>query len=64
MGLRDLVIAIGLVLALEGMLYAAAPGGMKRLVSLLLDQPEASIRWTGLITAIAGVAIVWFARGL
>jgi len=63
-GLRDLVIAIGLVLALEGMLYAAAPGGMKRLVSLLLDQPEASIRWTGLITAIAGVAIVWFARGL
>jgi uncharacterized protein YjeT (DUF2065 family) len=62
--LRDLVVAAGLVLAIEGMLYAAAPGGMKRLVALLLEQPETGIRWTGLITAIAGVAIVWFARGL
>jgi uncharacterized protein YjeT (DUF2065 family) len=64
LSLRDLVVAIGLVLAVEGMLYAVAPGGMKRLVALVLERPEASIRWTGLITAIAGVAIVWFARGL
>jgi uncharacterized protein YjeT (DUF2065 family) len=64
LGLRDLVVAVGLVLALEGMLYALAPGGMKRMVALLLEQPESSIRWTGLITAIAGVAIVWFARGI
>ena len=61
--MRDLIVALGLVLALEGMLYAAAPGAMKRMIESILDLPESRIRWVGLITAVVGVGIVWFARG-
>ena len=60
--MRDLIVALGLVLALEGMLYAAAPGAMKRMIESLLQLPESRIRWVGLVTAIVGVGIVWFAR--
>ena len=61
--MRDLIVAVGLVLALEGMLYAAAPGAMKRMIESLLELPESRIRWVGLVTAIVGVGIVWFVRG-
>jgi uncharacterized protein YjeT (DUF2065 family) len=61
--MRDLIVALGLVLALEGMLYAAAPGAMKRMIESLLDLPESRIRWVGLVTAVIGVGIVWLARG-
>ena len=60
--MRELIMALGLVLALEGMLYAAAPRAMKKMIESLLDLPESRIRWVGLATAVIGVGIVWFAR--
>jgi len=60
--MEDFLVALGLVLALEGILYAAAPRTMKRLVAMLVTQPESAVRVSGLAAAILGVAIVWLVR--
>lgn len=61
--MEDFLVALGLVLALEGILYAASPRGMKRLVATLVTQPESVIRLTGLAVAAIGVVIIWLVRG-
>lgn len=61
--MADLVVAVGLVLALEGLLYAAFPAGMKQAIRAALDMPDATLRTVGLVAAVAGVTIVWLARG-
>jgi uncharacterized protein YjeT (DUF2065 family) len=60
--MEDFLVALGLVLALEGILYAAAPRTMKRLVATLVTQPEGAVRVSGLAAAILGVVIVWLVR--
>jgi uncharacterized protein len=59
----DILTAIGLVLAVEGLLYAAFPGGMKRAMLQIMDMPLEKMRMAGLLAAILGVAIVWLVRG-
>ena len=61
--MKDLVVAIGLLLALEGALYAAAPGVMKRVMREAMAQPESVVRWVGFAALVAGVALVWLIRG-
>ncbi len=62
-GVRDLVVALGLMLALEGTLYAVAPGFMKDMLSRAREVPDGTFRWGGLVALVLGVAIVWMARG-
>ena len=59
----DLVTALGLVLAIEGALYAAFPGGMQQMMRQAVDMPPNSLRTGGLIALGVGVAIVWLVRG-
>lgn len=61
--MADLIVALGLVLAIEGALYALFPEGMKRLMSEVLELPGKTIRVAGLSAAIVGVVIVWLVRG-
>jgi hypothetical protein len=58
----ELLIAVGLVLALEGALYAGFPGAMKRMMALVQDLPDESLRNAGLAAAVAGVGIVWLVK--
>ena len=51
---------IGVVLAIEGLLYALAPSAMRRAVASLAEQPEARLRVGGLAAAVIGVALAWF----
>lgn len=62
-GLVELFSALGLVLAIEGALYAAFPGFMKRALAALVVQPEQGLRFAGMFSLIAGVLIVWMVRG-
>ena len=57
------MVAVGLMLVLEGLLYAAFPAGMKQAIRAALDMPDATLRTVGLVAAVAGVTIVWLARG-
>ena len=61
--MSDFVVAIGLVLAIEGLVFAAFPGAAKRLAASALDTPDGSLRIAGVVSAILGVLIVWLVRG-
>ncbi|PCJ71898.1 MAG: hypothetical protein COA62_04880 [Rhodobiaceae bacterium] len=61
--MNDLIVAIGLVLVLEGMLYAVFPGGLKRMMSLAQSLPDETLRRSGLVALALGVVIVWLVRG-
>jgi uncharacterized protein YjeT (DUF2065 family) len=50
---------IGVVLAVEGLLYAIAPAAMRRAVAQLAAQPEARLRAGGVAAAVIGVALAW-----
>ena len=61
-GWSDLVTALGLVLVIEGLLLALMPDMLKRLVAEILTQPPQRLRYGGLLTAAAGVIVVWLVR--
>ena len=61
--MSDLVAALGLAMAIEGILYALFPDGMRRMMERALALPPQVIRVTGLVAALAGVGLVWLARG-
>jgi len=58
----DLITAIGLMLVLEGALYALFPNAMKRMAAEMLNASEQSIRVMAVIIAIIGVFIIWIVR--
>lgn len=60
--MQDLLVAIGLVLVLEGVLYAAAPDAMKRMIVQMLAVPSDVLRVAGLVAMAAGVVLVWLVR--
>ncbi|RAI01043.1 DUF2065 domain-containing protein [Acuticoccus sediminis] len=60
--MSDLVSAIGLVLVLEGALYALAPGTMRDMMTKLTTTPDDVLRMAGLVAAAVGVLVVWIVR--
>ena len=58
----ELVVAFGLILVIEGVLYSLFPGAMKRLLEHVRDLPVQSLRTVGLISTVLGVLIVWLTR--
>lgn len=58
----DLVAALGLALAIEGLLCAAAPDTVRRAMIETAQTPRERLRLVGIVAAVLGVAIVWGAR--
>lgn len=61
--MSDLIVAIGLVFVIEGLLYAAFPNAMRKMVEDITKLPETNIRTMGLLAVLIGVVIVWAVRG-
>jgi hypothetical protein len=59
----ELLQGVAVVLALEGIVYAAAPGFMRGVLGKLAAAPEGQLRIGGLIAAVSGVAVAWAIRG-
>lgn len=59
----DFLAALGLALAIEGMLYALFPDGMRKMMAQALSQPTGLLRTVGLVAALIGVGVVWLVRG-
>jgi uncharacterized protein YjeT (DUF2065 family) len=61
--MADLITALGLAMAIEGTLYALFPGAMRRMMAMVLGQPEGQLRAAGLAALVLGVCVVWLVRG-
>jgi hypothetical protein len=61
--MTDFIIAFGLLLVIEGCLYALFPNGMKRVIVAVIDVSPEILRITGLIAALLGLGLVWIIRG-
>ena len=58
--MRELIIAFGLFLFIEGILYAIFPSKMKSMLKKLNEVSDSQLRTGGLIFAIIGFVIIWF----
>ena len=58
--MKELVIAIGLLLFIEGILYALFPSKMKNMLKTIEKFPISQLRIGGLFFAIIGFAVVWY----
>jgi len=61
--MAELGTALGLILIIEGALYALFPEAMKRMMRMVLEQSPDAMRTAGLAAAIAGVGLLWLIRG-
>jgi uncharacterized protein YjeT (DUF2065 family) len=61
--MSDFVVAIGLVFAIEGILFAAFPGPVKRAMAHVNDTADGTLRLIGIASAVLGVLLVWLIRG-
>jgi uncharacterized protein len=59
----DVVVALGLVLVIEGLLWAASPKLARRLLEAVASTSEPAVRVSGIVAMAAGVALVWVMRG-
>ena len=60
--MKELIIALGLFLFIEGILYAIFPSKMKNMLSKLNQISDAQLRSGGLIFVIIGFVIIWYIK--
>ena len=61
--MSDIFVALGLLLVLEGLLWASAPHLAIRLLAAAAHMPEQALRTAGAAAVAVGVVIVWLVRG-
>ena len=60
--MKELIIAFGLFLFIEGILYAIFPSKMKSMLKKLEVVKDSQLRTGGLIFAILGFIIIYFVK--
>ena len=60
--MRELIIAFGLFLFIEGILYALFPSKMKNMLKKIRVVKDSQIRSGGLIFAVIGFIIIYFIK--
>ena len=60
--MKELIIAFGLFLFLEGILYALFPSKMKSMLLKLNDVTNSQLRTGGLIFALIGFFVIWYIK--
>ncbi len=56
-----ILLALGLVMIFEGLVYALAPSFLERMLELLREMPEGAVRQIGALVIVAGLVLVWVA---
>ena len=58
----ELIVAVALILVLEGGLYALFPDGMRKMALQIERVPASTLRTAGLLAATIGVGIIWLLK--
>ena len=61
--MSDLIVGAGLVLVIEGLIWAISPAFAMRLLVVTAQVPERNLRIGGAIAVAAGVVLVGLVRG-
>ena len=62
--IETLFLALGLVLIVEGLVYALAPSLLEQMLAALATLSEEQRRLLGLVALALGLAFVWAAKSL
>ena len=60
--MKELIIAFGLFLFIEGILYALFPSKMKSMIQKLNKVNDSQLRTGGFVFAIIGFIIIWYLK--
>ena len=60
----ELLMALGLVLVIEGLLYALVPGHLKAMMLAMQKLSDDQLRIAGVAAMSLGVAVVWIVRSV
>ena len=60
--MRELIIAFGLLLFIEGILYALFPSKMKNMLKKLEMVKDSQLSTGGLLFAVIGFFIIWYIK--
>ena len=61
-GVKEFIIAIGLVLFIEGLLCALFPSKIKNMSKLIETMPLNNLRTIGIVFTIIGFFIIWYIK--
>ena len=62
--MRDIIVAFGLFLFIEGALYALFPSKMRNMLEKLKLMKDSQLRFGGVIFALVGFLIIWYMKVL
>jgi uncharacterized protein len=60
--MKELIIAFGLFLFIEGVLYALFPSKMKSMLKKMELIKDSQLRSGGLVSAVIGFIIIWYIK--
>ena len=60
--MKELVVAVGLLLFIEGMLYALFQSKMKNMLKAVDKLSQSQLRIGGFIFALIGFVIIWYVK--
>jgi len=60
--MKDLITALGLLLFVEGLLFAIFPTRIKNMIKVIEKIPETKLRSAGIFFLILGFLIVWYIK--
>ena len=60
--MSTVILAIGLVLCVEGLVFALAPSRLEEVLELLRNMAPEKRRMIGLAALAAGVVLIWLAK--
>ena len=60
--MKELIIAFGLFLFVEGIMYALFPSKMKNMIKKIELISDSQLRSGGLIFAVIGFVIIWYIK--
>ena len=62
LGFVDFLIGVGILVVLEGVLFAASPAFMRRAMKSAMEMPDNILRAVGIASAVAGLILIWLIR--